>query len=193
MRTILFTMVSLLTLLPGCGGDPDDTGAALIILALAGSVRGSTTPACTSSNYSFTFTSTGTTYPQNAAIQTNSASFTKLTGNPCTGDLTASSFSVTPALPTGMTMDVNSGNITGTPTATQGSTTYNTKVTISDGTTASRQVYFGVHAVAASITCNTVGTFAGCTAGSPFSCTNSFFCYNTYAKCRDTSSCNYYL
>ncbi|WP_434895125.1 putative Ig domain-containing protein [Bradyrhizobium oligotrophicum] len=65
---------------------------------------------------------------------TAATSFTPVTGSGGTPPL---SYSVAPALPTGLTLNTSTGAITGTPTATSGATTYTVTVTDANSATAS--------------------------------------------------------
>lgn len=71
-----------------------------------------------------------------------STNFTPVTGS---GGTPAYTYSVLPALPSGLTLNTSSGAITGTPTATSGSTTYTITVTDTNGATASNTFSLAVN------------------------------------------------
>ncbi len=66
------------------------------------------------------------------ASGTAATAFTPVTGSGGTGTLT---YSVSPALPTGLTFSTSTGTITGTPTAVSATTTYTVTVTDANGAT----------------------------------------------------------
>ena len=61
-------------------------------------------------------------------------SFTPVTGS---GGIAPRSYSIAPALPTGLSLNTSTGAITGTPTVTSGATTYTVTVTDANSATAS--------------------------------------------------------
>ena len=101
----------------------------------------------------------------------------------------SSGVGVTPGLPTGLSISSTTGVISGTPTSTTGSSAYNVTGTGPSGafsTTVNIKV-----ASTAALTCNTSGTFAGCSASFPFSCSETSLCFSTLSGCRATSNCFY--
>jgi YVTN family beta-propeller protein len=78
---------------------------------------------------------TATTVVATTTLTENHAatSFTPVTGSGGTGTLT---YSVSPSLPTGLTMSSSTGAITGTPTVASAATTYTVTITDADGLTA---------------------------------------------------------
>ncbi|WP_375314279.1 putative Ig domain-containing protein [Bradyrhizobium sp. A5] len=71
-----------------------------------------------------------------------SANFTPVTGG---GGTPAYTYSVSPSLPSGLTLNTSSGAITGAPTATSGSATYTVTVTDANGATASNTFTLAVN------------------------------------------------
>jgi len=122
---------------------------------------------------------------RNAYATSSSVSFTaSLAG------FTASSYSVSPALPGSLTLNTTTGAISGTlPSSTQSATTYTVTATSSTGTTLTANLIIQV--VSSSFFCNTSGTASGCTSSLPFTCSNSTLCFRTYALCTGDNSCGY--
>lgn len=103
---------------------------------------------------------------------------------------TATSFSVSPALPSGFTLNTTTGAITGTvSTTTQSATNYTVTATSSSGSTIATTLTIQI--VSASSICNTSGVGSGCTSSQPFTCTASSFCYASYSGCTSASVCGY--
>ncbi|MBM9500262.1 Ig domain protein [Leptospira sp. 201903071] len=97
-------------------------------------------------------------------------------------------------LPAGLGINSTTGLINGTPTAAGGPTAVSLSVVFKPNNgssiTLTKTIDVNVH-VAGNLTCNTVGISAGCTAGNPYSCSNSTTCWNSYSSCTASSSCGY--
>jgi hypothetical protein len=103
---------------------------------------------------------------------------------------TATSFSVSPALPSGFTLNTTTGAITGTvSTTTQNATNYTVTATSSSGSTIATTLTIQI--VNAIFICNTSGIATGCGAAQPFSCSASNSCYASYTGCTSATSCGY--
>lgn len=186
----------------GCSATGEDDSLTLLTILAVATYKA---PLCTASNFSLVDdASVGTSYGNGTAIQTNNVTFIGSNSN-CRGVGTVQSYSISPALPTGLTMSTSTGAITGTPTATSAKATYTRTanvlltytedgVSMTSNFTMTDNTQITVAANAANVTCNSVGTFAGCTASFPFSCTNEpVSCFKTYSLCRSDVDCNYYL
>ncbi|MBK7054863.1 MAG: putative Ig domain-containing protein [Leptospiraceae bacterium] len=91
----------------------------------------------------------------------------------------------TGTLPAGVSLNTTTGAITGTTPAGTSTTSIGITATNSYGSVVSTLSSFRVNTVA-NMTCNTTGTFAGCGASTPYSCTASSICYGSYSG---SSSC----
>jgi VCBS repeat-containing protein len=77
-------------------------------------------------------------------------------------------YSISPALPTGLTLSTSTGGITGTPTVTSTATTYTVTVTDNNNVTASNTFSLTVSAVNDAPTLTTVSTLTGATEDTAF-------------------------
>jgi hypothetical protein len=113
-------------------------------------------------------------------------------------NLSGVTWSVSPTLPSGLTLNTNTGAISGTPTAATGNSSinYTLTATISDsniGGSVSRAFSLAVvtNAQRTARTCNTTGTAAGCISSIPFTCSNATVCFSTLSGCRNSASCGF--
>ena len=111
-----------------------------------------------------------------------------------------SSFTSSPSLPTGLNLNSTTGAITGIPTGTTGNayTTYTISAILNNESsvkaTGSIQILVATSAETTARTCNTTGVFSGCTAQSPYSCTNNSTCYggtDAYSRCVSSTACGF--
>jgi hypothetical protein len=107
-----------------------------------------------SANASFSLTVNGVVaatvnIPSTTLTQGTAANFTPVTGSSGTAPL---AYSVSPGLPTGLSMSPSSGAITGTPTTPSATASYNVTVTDANGSTASASFSLTVRASAQVIT-----------------------------------------
>ncbi|MBK7057954.1 MAG: putative Ig domain-containing protein [Leptospiraceae bacterium] len=153
----------------------DDTTAIVGLLALQSQSRSATpSPTLTYSGASSV-----------TALVLNSA-MTTLTPN--TSNFTATSYSVSPALPTGITLNTTTGVISGTPSA---SVLTRTAYTIT-ATSASSSVTFSLSLLvgaSGAFSCGFQGTSGGCTNSIAYTCTNAPTCYSTLSACQAATSC----
>lgn len=139
-----------------------------------GVISGTPTTSQSATNYTVTATNSGGTTSTILSIAINLAvpssltyggtNFTYITGTTITNLTpsvtgTVSSYSITPALPTGLTLNISTGIISGVPTSTQGLTAYTVTATNSAGSTTAN-INITVNALAISYV------------GSPFSFAN---------------------
>jgi hypothetical protein len=121
----------------GCGTSPVSSGTATCTVALAAgshsivaTYAGDTNFATSTSSTLTQAVNTAPTATQSisskALTQNHAASFTPVTGG---GGTTPLAYSISPALPTGLSISPTTGAISGTPSVTSGATTYTVKVT----------------------------------------------------------------
>lgn len=123
----------------------------LAISSTTGHITGTPTSAATSRTYTVTATNTGGSGTFNITITVNAAPInvpiinyanndptytyksTIVTNSPTNTGATATSWSITPALPSGLAFSTSTGNITGTPTQAQSTIAYTVTATNSNG------------------------------------------------------------
>jgi len=120
---------------------------------------------------------------------------------PATPGIQGSHFSITPAPPSGVSIDSTTGIFSGTPMVTSARTTY--RITMQwmcdlDPTitsTADLLVAFGIDTTAANVTCNSLSTPIpqGCSNATPYACPRSPKCFASYGECRGSEYCSNYL
>jgi len=140
--------------------------AGLSLSLTSGAVSGTPTTAQTATAYTVTVTDTnGATATASFSLTVNSAvaaaqeiatkaltvdvaaaPFTPVTGS---GGTTPLSYSISPALPSGLTLSTADGEISGTPTTTEAPTTYTVTVTDANGATAANTFVLAVNSAVA--------------------------------------------
>ena len=96
-------------------GTPTAVKAVASYTVMATNTAGSTTASLTITVNAAVTAPSGLTYSTNPAVYTNGVAITP--NSPSSGGSAVTSYSVTPALPTGLTLNTTTGVITGTPTA----------------------------------------------------------------------------
>ncbi len=112
---------------------------------------------------------------------------------------TTVSYSVSPALPAGLSIDTTTGNISGTPTVSQNLINYSVRATYtvlqnfrmsgSNPLTTVVTLYIDSALAISNRTCNYSGVAPGCTTSIPFSCPSSVICSSQRSGCLIGSSC----
>ena len=163
----------------GCAKKESDNDAVTSLL-LVSALSQPSTPTSTAPSLVYNGTSS-----RNAYATSSNVNFTASLAS-----FTATSYSVSPSLPTGLTLNTTTGTVSGfMPSSSQSTTTYIVTATSSTGTTVTANLVIQI--VSASFFCNTSGTASGCTSSLPFSCSNSTLCYNTYSTCTAAAACGY--
>ncbi|TGL75287.1 putative Ig domain-containing protein [Leptospira yasudae] len=107
--------------------------------------------------------------------------------SPSLQSATATTFSISPALPAGLSFNTSNGTISGTPTATSIVTTYTVTGTNSSG---SASTMINIEIKNGNYLCYNGGSAAGCSIY-PYTCKASSQCYNSISFCRSSSPCLY--
>ena len=146
---------------------------------------------------SLTYTSTNAASTSGNIIIVLGSSVTITNSTPAVTGTTVV-YSVSPSLPSGLTLDTTTGSITGTPTANQSLTSYVVTGTYtaqtgyalntSSAPTRTLKIYVNSSTTIANLTCNTSGVAAGCLNALAFSCTSSTLCYSSSTACYATTS-----
>jgi hypothetical protein len=107
------------------------------------------------------------------------------------------SYTISPSLPSGLSFNTSAGTVSGTPTASTGInavayTVTGTNIDQDVGGSVTGFLFIAVvtNAQRTNRTCNTVGTFSGCSGSFPYSCTNSPTCYSFYSTCSSNTNTN---
>lgn len=181
-KILAFTLLALICA-SGCEEEKkqDDMLLNLALLQSA-TTRTVTTPVSVSYSWGSRTLSTDQAIPERIGKPTI------LSGQP-------NSFTVSPALPAGLTLNPTTGLISGTPLNVSAAFTIHTitvRNTVTNSTSSTYSISINqILNSSANITCNTAGIAAGCTAGAPYSCTNSGLCYTTTTGCLASNSCTY--
>ncbi|WCL49447.1 putative Ig domain-containing protein [Leptospira sp. GIMC2001] len=108
------------------------------------------------------------------------------------------SYTVSPALPSGLTFNTSAGTVSGTPTTGTGNNllTYtltgtNTVTEVGGSVTGNLFIAVVTNAQRIARTCSSVGVGGGCSISNPFTCNNSTSCFTTSNGCINNSSCGF--
>ena len=172
MKRVLAISI-LFLILVNCDSKTDNGTGAVALLAIAASQQ-NTSSTLTYSSESKNYYPTG-----------ESLSF-----SPEISNAVVSSYSISSSLPTGVSMDVSSGIISGTPTIATAYTSYTVTATTSGGGSLLTTIEFGTSSKD-SLTCSYGGVSVGCTTAYPYTCTNSASCFSTSSGCQTSTSCEY--
>jgi len=114
-------------------GTPTATSASTAYTVTANNAAGSATATVTITISAALTAPSGLTYSANPAVYTVGAAITPNTPNSSGG--TVSSYSISPALPAGLSLNTTTGSISGTPTATAATTAYTVMANNAAGST----------------------------------------------------------